>query len=330
MLKGLVVIDHYALEVIYGDSGVAKIRERIALIAPPLTRDELLASPELLAEAEVIFSGWSAPCMDAAFLARAPRLRAVFYGAGSIRHFTTDAFWDRDILVTSAYAMNAVPVAEFALASILFSLKRGWYYTLETKRLGHFPPTVTVPGAYGAKVGLISLGMIARLLRDRLRTFDLEVWVYDPFLTPAQAEALQVKLVSLDELFRHCDVVSLHAPWLKETENLITGAHFELMKSGATFLNTARGAIVNETEMIAVLERRPDLTVLLDVTHPEPPVPGSPLYTLPNVVLTPHIAGSLGPECRRMGQLMIDEFDRWTRGEPLQWQISREKAALLA
>jgi phosphoglycerate dehydrogenase-like enzyme len=330
MLKGLIVIDHDALEVIYGASGVAKIRERIELIAPPLTREALLASPELLAEVEVIFSGWSAPRMDAAFLERAPRLRAVFYGAGSIRHFTTDAFWDRGILVTSAYAMNAVPVAEFTLASILFSLKRGWYYALETKRLGHFPSTVTPPGAYGAKVGLISMGMIARLLRDRLRAFDLEVWVYDPFLTPAQAEALQVKLAPLDELFRQCDVVSLHAPWLKATENLITGAHFELMKPGATFLNTARGAIVNEAEMIAVLARRPDLTALLDVTHPEPPAPGSPLYTLPNVVLTPHIAGSLGPECRRMGQLMIDEFDRWTRGEPLQWAISREKAALLA
>ena len=111
---------------------------------------------------------------------------------------------------------------------------------------------------------------------------------------------------------------------------MIRGSHFELMKPGAAFINTARGAIVNEPEMTAVLERRPEITALLDVTWPEPPVAGSPLYTLPNVVLTPHIAGSQERECRRMGQLMIDEFDRWSKGEPMRWAISRERAAILA
>ena len=330
MPKGLIILDSSAYELIYGDVLRAKIARRVNLVPELHTKESITQNPEVLADVEVIFSGWGAPVMDEAFLASAPKLRAVFYGAGSIKAMTPEAFWARNIAVTSAYAMNAVPVSEFTLASILLSLKRTWYYALETKRLGTYPARVTPPGAYGSKVGLISFGMIGRLVRERLLPFDLEVWVYDPFLQPEQAAELNVTLVSLDDIFTHCDVVSLHAPWLKQTEGMIQGRHFELMKDGATFINTARGAIVNEPEMTAVLARRPEITALLDVTWPEPPVEGSPLYSLPNVVLTPHIAGSQEKECRRMGQLMIDEFDRWSKGLPMRWAISKEKAAILA
>lgn len=330
MLKGLFILDTHAFELIYGEALHAKIARRVELVAPLQTKESIAEHPELLAEVEVIFSGWGAPVMDAAFLKAAPKLKAVFYGAGSIKAMTPDAFWERNIAVTSAYAMNAVPVSEFTLATILLSLKRSWHYMLGTKRLGAYPPRVKPPGAYGTKVGLISFGMIGRLVRERLLPFDLDVWVYDPFLKAEQAAKFNVTQVSLDDIFKHCDVVSLHTPWLKETEGMIKGQHFELMKDGATFINTARGAIVNEPEMIDVLTRRPEVTALLDVTWPEPPVAGSPLYTLPNVILTPHIAGSQENECRRMGQLMVDEFDRWSKGEPMRWAISREKAAILA
>jgi phosphoglycerate dehydrogenase-like enzyme len=330
MIKGLFILDTHAFELIYGEPLRAKIGRRVNLVPELHTKESIKEHPELLSDVEVIFSGWGAPVMDEEFLAKAPKLRAVFYGAGSIKAMTPDAFWARGIAVTSAYAMNAVPVSEFTLASILLSLKRTWYYALETKRLGAYPATVKPPGAYGTKVGLISFGMIGRLVRDRLAPFDLNVWVYDPFLSAEQAAEFNVTQVSLDDIFTHCDVVSLHTPWLKQTEGMIRGSHFERMKPGSTFLNTARGAIVNESEMIEVLKRRPDITAMLDVTWPEPPVVGSPLYSLPNVVLTPHIAGSQENECRRMGQLMVDEFDRWSKGEPMRWAISKEKAAILA
>ncbi len=111
---------------------------------------------------------------------------------------------------------------------------------------------------------------------------------------------------------------------------MIAGHHFAAMRPGASFINTARGAVVREQEMIDVLSARPDLLAVLDVTYPEPPVPGSPLYSLPNVILTPHIAGAMGLECRRMGQAMVEELRRLLAGQPLQWSISRERAALLA
>ena len=330
MTKGIFILDSYAHELIYGETLHAEIARRVELV-PGIHADNIAkVRPELLADVEVIFSGWGGPVMDEAFLAAAPKLRAVFYGAGSIKALTPDAFWARGITITSAYAMNAIPVSEFTLATILLSLKRTWYYALETKRLGVFPEKVNPLGAYGTKVGLISYGMIARLVRERLKPFDLDVWVYDPFLKPSHAAEADVRLATLDEIFSQCDVVSLHTPWLKETEGMIRGHHFELMKPGSTFLNTARGAIVNEPEMVEVLAKKPELTALLDVTWPEPPVAGSPLYSLPNVILTPHIAGSQEKECRRMGQLMVDEFDRWSKGEIMKWAISKEKAAVLA
>jgi phosphoglycerate dehydrogenase-like enzyme len=137
-------------------------------------------------------------------------------------------------------------------------------------------------------------------------------------------------MTSLDEVFRRADVVSVHTPWLKETEGLITGAHIASMKPYSTFINTSRGAVVRETEMTHVLQARPDLVAVIDVTHPEPPSPDSPLFTLPNVILTPHIAGSLGAECRRMGQYMVGELERYVLGQPLRYALTRERAAIMA
>jgi phosphoglycerate dehydrogenase-like enzyme len=137
-------------------------------------------------------------------------------------------------------------------------------------------------------------------------------------------------MVSLEELFRESDVVSLHAPHTDETDGMITGEHIASMKRGATFINTARGGIVREEEMLEVLRKRPDLTAVLDVTEPEPAAADSPVFALPNVVLTPHIAGSLGLECRRMGRYMVDELRRYLNGEPLRWQVTRELVEKIA
>jgi phosphoglycerate dehydrogenase-like enzyme len=330
MTPSLFVLETRAYDLVYRASARAEVERRTQLLAEPLTREMLPDHAKQLREVEVIFSGWGAPVMDAAFLAAAPKLRAVFYGAGSVRYFATEALWDRGIVVSSAAVLNAIPVSEYALATILFSLKRGWFHLAQSKRGRDAFVRQSVPGAHGTKVGLVSLGVIGRLVRERLKPFDVEVLAYDPLVGPERAAELSVRLVGLEELFAECEVISLHTPWLKETEGLVTGALVSAMKPNATLINTARGALIREPELIAVLQRRPDLTAVLDVTWPEPPVEGSPLYTLPNVVLTPHIAGSMDRECERMGRAMIEEFDRWVRGEPLQWRVEREQAPQLA
>jgi phosphoglycerate dehydrogenase-like enzyme len=328
--KALYLLDGEAFEKIYGDEGRAAVAELADVYAPPQTADSVAKDPGVLAEVEVILSGWGAPAMDAAFLEAAPDLRVVLYGAGSIRRVATPALWERGVRITSAYAANAVPVSEYTLAAILFSLKRGWHFAFSARREKALPGQGQVPGAYGSTVGLVSLGMVGRLVRERLRPFALNVVAYDPYVTSEEARVLGVDLISLEDLFASSEVVSLHAPWLPETEGMILGSHLASMKRNATLINTSRGAVVREAEMVEVLEERPDLWAVLDVTHPEPPEPDSRLYDLPNVVLTPHIAGSLGGECRRMGCLVVDELRRYVAGEPLEYEITRERAALLA
>lgn len=328
--KGLFLLNRDAYAKIYGPSQLAALAQLVDLYAPPQTAQTIAEDPAILHDAELLFSGWGMPPMDEAFLAYTPNLKAVFYGAGSIKYCTPAAFWARNIPITSAYAANAVPVAEFTLAQILLCLKKTWQYASAIKRDQAYGVNYIVPGGYGSTVGIISLGMIGRMVCRHLQHFDLKVLAYDPFVAAADAAALGVALCSLAEIFQRADVVSLHTPWLPETVGMITGAHFASMKEGATFINTARGAVVREQEMIAVLQQRPGLLAVLDVTYPEPPVAGSPLYTLPNVILTPHIAGSLDTECQRMGQVVVDELQRFLAGEPLQWAISREQAAVMA
>lgn len=328
MLKGIFILHTNAYDKIYGSSELEEIGRLVDIYAPQQTAESIRQDPSILSQAELIFSGWGMARMDEALLDAAPNLKAVFYGAGSIRGFATDAVWDRGILISSAYAANAIPTAEFALSQILFSLKRGWYYALAVKREGAYPPKTPVPGAYESSVGLVSLGMIGTYVAQLLQAFDVRVLAYTS--SEEKAARLGAERCSLEALFSRSDVVSLHTPWIPETEGMITGEHFALMKPDATFINTARGAVIREQEMIEVLQQRADLFAILDVTYPEPPEPGSPLYTLPNVVLTPHIAGSLDNECRRMGRYMVDELKRYLSGEPLQWAISKEKAATLA
>ena len=320
-----------AFPLIYGPTEQQDIARHVEIIAPPQTRESIRQNPAPLAEAEVIFSGWGAPRMDAAFLAAAPRLRAVFYGSGTTGYFTTDAFWNRDIVLTSAYVANAVPVAEYTLGVILLSLRHFWSYARHAKAGGAWgDQTRHMPGGFQTTVSLIGCGMIARRVITLLKPFDINCLVYDPFLDDFEAAKLGVTHCSLADAFALGDVVSLHAPNNARTEGMITGEHFALMKPGATFINTARGAIVRETEMTQILLARPDLTAVLDVCQIEPPPPASPLLTLKNVVLTPHIAGSHASEIRRLGRYMVDELQRYMGNEPLHWQITRELASRLA
>jgi phosphoglycerate dehydrogenase-like enzyme len=318
--------------------GVVFRPDSLARLEPHLQKPPVFLRPEeldtpaartALAEAEFFFCTWGAPKMTPDFLRRMPSLRAVFYGAGSVKSFITPEFWERDILLCSAWQANAVPVAEFSLGAILLSLKKIWSYQHLTAS-GDWSQSIPVAGAYHSTVGLVSLGAIGRRVAQYLQGFEIRVLAYDPYLTPAKAAELGVEAVSLEELFVRSDVISLHIPWLAETEKMINRSLLEKMKPQATLINTARGAVLDEEDLAAVWAERPDLTALLDVTWPEPPAVDSPLRHRSNIYLTPHIAGSMPTEWGRMGAYMIDECLRHLRGEPLQHQVRPEMLAHMA
>jgi phosphoglycerate dehydrogenase-like enzyme len=335
MRKGLYVLHDKFYNQVYPPVVRELIAQEIEVCGPQLNMDTWSRHREELREAEVILGSWDMPLMDEEFLAAAPNLRAVFYGGGSIKGFVTDAVWDRGIIVTSAYAANAIPTADFTISQILFSLKYGWHFAHQIKAEGsyqkdRFEILFQAPGTYRSSVGIVSLGAIARRVCRLLRHFNVEVIAYDPFVTEQQAADLDVRLCPLEELFAQSGVVSLHAPLLPETVGMITGDHLASMRPFATFINTSRGKVVREEEMIGVLRERPDLQAVLDVTEQEPPEAGSPLYTLPNVTLTPHIAGAIaGNECQLLGEAVLEEVRQYVRGLPQHWAITREKARFM-
>jgi phosphoglycerate dehydrogenase-like enzyme len=321
-----------SLNRVYGPAERTAIAERLDMAGPLITRENWRDHLDLLSEAEAIVSSWGGAILNDELLAAMPKLKIYFYGAGTIKDLMTPAAWDRGIRITNAVAANAVPVAEFVLAQVIFSLKRGWEYMQQAKADSpHLWQTnKPVAGAYRSKVGIVSLGQIARKTCELLKPFDLDVYVSTSYGTPALAEELGVTFTSMEEIFKTCDVVSIHLPSNERTKNMIGKELLAAMKPESTLINTARGAVINQPELIEFLKERPDVYACIDVIEPEPPESGCPLFKLPNVVLTPHLAGSMGGETRRLAEYMIAEIDRYLAGEPLQWEISREAAATMA
>ena len=281
-----------------------------------------------LSEVEVLFSTWGFPILNDAQLDRMPRLRAVFYAAGTVQKFARPLL-HRDITLVSAWAANAVPVAQWTLAQILLANK-GYHRNGREFARSRDWRQPHGRGNFGASVAILGAGQIGRRVIELLKPFDLPVLVFDPFLPNDVAQNLNVERVELDEAFARGHVVSNHLANLPATVGMIQGAHFEQMPANATFINTGRGATVRQTEMIEALRKRPDLSALLDVTDPEPTPPDSPLWELPNVYLTTHIAGSIGDEVVRMADYAIEEFVRWQRGEPLCYAVTLEMLESMA
>lgn len=317
-------------EMVYGPEERARISSLVEIGDHPHEPEDISKDPSPLSDVEVLFGTWGMPELTPEFLRHLPKLKIVLYSAGSVRGFTPESFWDCNVRLCSAWAMNAIPVAEWTVAQITLGLKQGYRFMEWVRKHRAYPKDRACFGLYGTTVGLISLGMIAKRVVERLKTYDMKVIAYDPYASPEVENSLNLKLVGLEELFQQADAVSLHTPWLKETEGMIREEHFRMMKPGAVFLNTARGAVVDEPGMIRALRERPDLEAILDVTFPEPPPPESPLYDLPNVRLTPHIAGSMNNECRRMARAMAEECERYLTGQPLQFELTRERAATMA
>ncbi|MEV6249058.1 hydroxyacid dehydrogenase [Streptomyces sp. NPDC051742] len=298
---------------------------RLAHTDPHLVAHDLTAPDArvaaALAEAEVLLTCWGATPLTPDVLDRAPRLRAVVHAAGSVKHHITEACWERGLRVTSAAAANALPVAEYTLAAILFAGKRvlGSAQRYAELRTGHAWLTEsTTWGNYRRTVGIVGASRIGRRVIDLLRPFDLDILLYDPYV---DVPPPGVELVTdLGELCARSTVVSVHAPQLPSTYRMIGAAQLAAMPDGATLINTARGSLIDEKALLPhLLTGR--LHATLDVTDPDLPPPDSPLYTLPNVLLTPHVAGSLGNELHRMADQALEEIARYARGEPFAEEV---------
>ncbi|MEO7720070.1 MAG: hydroxyacid dehydrogenase [Capsulimonas sp.] len=320
--------DEARLDLVYGQGRRDAIAERASIYPHRLTTENLADHLPELQDVEAIFGGWGMPVLQAEHLDRLPRLRAVFYAAGSVQRIARPLL-ERGITLVSAWAANGVPVAEFTVAQIVLANK-GYFQCIRRYAVSSEDPRTTPYGNFDQTVALLGAGMIGRKVIELLKAYRLHVIVYDPYLLDSDAVLLGVEKATLEEAFARAIVVSNHLPQLPATIGMLTGAHFASMRPNAVFINTGRGGTVREDEMTSVLAVRPDLVALLDVTDPEPPLFDSPLRTQPNVFLSPHLAGSHGDEILRMADYAIEEFDRWRRGEPLRYAVTAEMLETMA
>jgi len=298
-----------------------RLESVVDLVAPVA----FATATEVPSTVEVLVTGWGCPMLGAECLVTLPRLRLVAHAAGTVRSLVTESLWDRSIVVTSAASANAVPVAEFTFAAIIMITKD--VFAVRDRHRDARGRTAVVDqarmGSRGRRIGLVGASTIGRLVIERLRSLDVEVVVADPYLTDREALELGVELVDMDELLASSDLVSLHAPLLASTRHMVGADQLATMRDGAWLLNTARGGLVDTDALTAELVSG-RLNAFVDTPDPEPVPSESPLYDLPNVVLTPHIAGSMGSEVARMGDLAVTEVERFVAGQPPLHPVTRD------
>ena len=320
---------------VYTEEMRARMRETLEFPIPEVLNMNNLEKYEAQTQdVEYLFSTWGMAVLDDAQITRFfPKVRALFYAAGTVQAFARP-FIERGIAVFSAWAANGVPVAEFTLAEIILANK-GYFSLMHqpgtgpdwTRRKGDKLYT----GNYETKVGIIGAGMIGKMVIEKLKALDkFEILVFDPFLPDEKAAELGVKKVPLHTLFEECAVISNHLANNEQTKGMLDADCFSRMSKSAVFINTGRGAQVVEADLIAALKAEPERVALLDVTFPEPPQPDSEFYTLPNVVLTPHIAGSLHNEYHRMAEYMYEEYLAFDAGKETRFSVSLKMLETMA
>jgi phosphoglycerate dehydrogenase-like enzyme len=314
---------------LYRESFRAIDWDRLAAVVDIVDREPLMTyvdahAETILRDVEVLITGWDAPLLEADGLRNLPRLRMISHLGATVKAHHAPAVWQQGVRVSSAVEATAHPVIEFTIAAIVFAgkqvLARSRKYC-ETRRFPAPDDSLDV-GLMGRTVGIVGASRVGLPVIERLRAFDVEVLVYDPFLSREHARGLGAeKIEELDELVARADIVSIHAPITDKTINMFDATRLAKLRDGATLINTARGILVDQAALIDELQSG-RIFAMIDVTHPEPLPPDSPLFTLTNVLLTPHMAGPMGLERSRMFAAVVDEVERYCRGKSLRGEIS--------
>jgi len=312
---------------------VARALEAFAAPARQPSDDNL--PPERLADfvagCDGALTTWGSPQFGAATLERAPGLRIIAHAAGSIRPIVAPEVFDRGVVVSSAAPIIAYFVAEHCLGLAIMLLRNTAHHdrAMRAERTWGSPAHKPADSLFDVRVGLVGFGHVGRWFARLLRPFGCEVWACDPYVEPSAAAGLGVKLVALDELLSACRVVSLHAANLPQNRHMIGARELALLPDGACLINTARGGLLDHAALIAELKTG-RIRAALDVTDPEPLPAESELRDLPNTVLTPHVAGPTSAGRWHMAEAMVEDLRRFFAGEPLRYQVTRERLASMA
>lgn len=280
--------------------------------------------------AEVLITSWGTPALDQEILDLCPNLKLVLHAAGTVKPVISDAFLARNIPITNSAVAIGEGVAETALGLAITACK-GIYPLSRDTRSGLWAENrdTVVKDFYGITVGVIGGGFVGRHFISLLHNFHVDILLYDPTLSSEQVRSLGAEKAELDELLRRSDAISIHAPSIPATDNMLNKDNLPLIKDGAVLINTARGSIIEETALIEELKKG-RFFACIDVTNPEPPAVDNELRKLDNVILTPHLAGTVTTGRKRIAKHICEELERFETGKPLRTGVDLSQLNKLA
>jgi len=286
----------------------------------PADKKEML---RLLDGADACITSWEVAPLDSEIMAKVSSLKAVVHMGGSVKRLVSDALFEKGIKVFGASPVLAEMVAETALGFMIIGMKKGWELAGIVKNGGWREGSCWPPRELrGKTVGIIGASQVGRHVIKLLKPFNVNILVYDPFLSEEEAASLDVRITSMEELAAESDVISLHAPINENTRQILNADIFKLMKADALIVNTARGSLIDEPALIRELSAG-KFNAVLDVTDPEPPLEDNPLRKLPNVTVLPHIAGCI-EDCSDMSLRAAEELRRFFNNEATLYEITRD------
>lgn len=291
-----------------------------------LTEENIASS---IGDSEVYMSCWGSPRLSKKILDAAPNLRLLAHLGGTVVPFVSKEMWQRGIKVISGNELLAQSTAEGALSYILAAQRDipGFSINLKEKRLWKKSDAQTF-SLIGKTIGIVSYGAVAKNLIKMLQPFRVRILVYDIIPLPEEEkQRLGMEQVSLETLFSISDIISVHTPLTPSTHHLIGKDLFEKIKPGALFVNTSRGEVIDQGALERVLENG-KIRAMLDVYEKEPPSPECRLYSLPNIMMMPHMAGPTSDFRLHIAATLICECHGYIDlGTPLTHEIKEEYAA---
>lgn len=303
------------------------LAEKFDISYSPFERQlELDEIKEYVGDAEVIFTGWEHPKMDAKSL-EGTNIKVIAHTGGSVADYVTSDIWESGITVLSGNDMYAESVAEGALAYMLMALRRLPHYVKDMKDGGwRSPHLIATDGMLDQSVGIVGMGTISKYLLKMLKPFHVNLKLYSSYpIDEALLKEYNATQVSIEEIFATCKVVSLHSALNDKTKGMIGKEHFDLLQEDAIFINSARAGIVREDDMMEALKEN-RFRAVLDVYHSEPFSVDSPLRSMDNVYLLPHMAGPTGDRRPIITKKLADDVERFFEGKPLQYEITAKFA----
>ena len=328
--------------------------EKIALIMNPGTRDMVINQKtidrlskigevvineggtdsetvkKVMKDATICVTSWGNNPVDADILSVCPDLKLLVHAAGSVKPVVSDDLWKKGVRVSSSAPMLSMGVSETALGFTISASKNFYALNDSLHHGGWAEGKENIRELYELTVGVISGGWAGRHYIELLKPFQVDILLYDPFISEEKAKEMGCRKATFEEVLEQSDIISIHAPSIPETFHLFNKDTLAKMKKDAVLINTARGSIIDEQALYEHMKAGNLKYACLDVYDPEPPAADNPLRTLPNVIMTPHLAGLANNGLKKIGQHVCEEIEKFLAGEKMLAEVTEDMLAKMA